>query len=90
MIQVTSTSNEAQDGFIDPAPTLHISGGYGSGNTDETEVHIASVVDGDVVGQGWYRLSDLLIAVHAAGATKQTIAAEVRRLTEPAIDVVAS
>ena len=89
MIEVRSSNeDERLKGFLVSAPALHISGGYGSGNTDETEVHIASLVDGNVVGQGWYRISDILIAVHAAGATGSKPATV--RLTEPAIDVVAS
>ena len=88
MIEVNSTNNETRIGILEPAPTLHISGGYGSGNTNETEVHIASVADGHIMAQGWYRISDILIAVHAAGATGSKPATV--RLTEPAIDVVAS
>ena len=86
MISVTPTPAIGPEGFLFPAPELVISSGRG--NTDETEVHIASLVDGNVVGQGWYRISDILIAVHAAGATGSKPATV--RLTEPAIDVVAS
>lgn len=80
MIEVTPTGEWPYE----LPPTLVISGGQGN-DRNHTEVHLAIRRGNRHEVLGWYRLSDLVVAAHTAGAVSDT-RPEVRRLVEPSGD----